>query len=136
MRGDGKPARCILLFDPTDRHLHAFFQAGRYPTGEDLINAHHALKCLGRRPRATDVRRGRGDFARGQDWPQADPGPLQAAWIVREEKGRFILLYQGTIPDDLERMARAYREGRRARLAQAAADGRVRRVTRLPRLLR
>ena len=43
---DGKPARCILLSDPTDRHLHAFFQAGRYPTGEDLINAHHALKRL------------------------------------------------------------------------------------------
>ena len=43
---DGEPAQCILLYDPTDKGLHRFFQANRYPTGEELVNAHHALKRL------------------------------------------------------------------------------------------
>ncbi len=43
---DGQPAQCILLYDPTDKGLHRFFQANRYPTGEELVNAHHALKRL------------------------------------------------------------------------------------------
>ena len=43
---DGQPAQCILLYDPTDKELHRFFQAHRYPTGEELVNAHHALKRL------------------------------------------------------------------------------------------
>jgi ATP-dependent DNA helicase RecQ len=43
---DGQPARCTLLYDPDDRHLLAFFQGGRYPSTEDLVNAHHALKRL------------------------------------------------------------------------------------------
>ena len=43
---DGEPARCVLLYDPSDKALLKFFQAGRYPTGEDLVNAHHALKRL------------------------------------------------------------------------------------------
>ena len=43
---DGHPARCVLLFDPADKSLHRFFQSGRYPGAEDLINAHHALKRL------------------------------------------------------------------------------------------
>ncbi len=43
---DGLSARCTLLFDATDRRLHGFFQAGKYPGGEDLINVHHALKRL------------------------------------------------------------------------------------------
>ena len=28
---DGQPARCTLLFDPTDTQAPRFFQAGRYP---------------------------------------------------------------------------------------------------------
>jgi len=47
---DGKPARCTMLYDTTDRRLHAFFQAGKYPTGEDLVNVHHALKRLTEMP--------------------------------------------------------------------------------------
>ncbi len=43
---DGEPAQCILLYDPADKGLHRFFQANRYPTGEELVNAHHALKRL------------------------------------------------------------------------------------------
>ena len=43
---DGEPAHCVLLYDPSDKGIHKFFQANRYPTGEELVNAHHALKRL------------------------------------------------------------------------------------------
>jgi ATP-dependent DNA helicase RecQ len=33
---DGLPADCILLFQRSDRRLHAFFMAGRYPTLDDF----------------------------------------------------------------------------------------------------
>ena len=43
---DGKPGRSTLLYDPDDRKLHTFFQSRRYPTAEDLVNAHHAIKRI------------------------------------------------------------------------------------------
>ena len=47
---DGLDARCILLHQAEDWKLHNFFQSGRYPSGEDLVNAHHALKRFGGEP--------------------------------------------------------------------------------------
>src|SRR5262249_23657537 len=47
---DGLPARCTLLYQPGDKALQKFFQAGRYPSADDLVNAHHALKRLAERP--------------------------------------------------------------------------------------
>jgi ATP-dependent DNA helicase RecQ len=41
---DGNPGRCTLLYSPDDRKVHTFFQSGRYPTAEDLVNAHHTIK--------------------------------------------------------------------------------------------
>lgn len=41
---DEQSARCTLLHDPDDRKLHAFFQAGKYPSAEEMVNVHHALK--------------------------------------------------------------------------------------------
>ncbi|MFO0954848.1 MAG: ATP-dependent DNA helicase RecQ, partial [Isosphaeraceae bacterium] len=43
---DGLPARCTILADPADRRLHRFFQAGKYPSSSDLLNAHNALNRL------------------------------------------------------------------------------------------
>ncbi|MHC5537914.1 helicase-related protein, partial [Singulisphaera rosea] len=107
---DGSPARCTLLFDPSDKRLHAFFQAGRYPSGEDLINAHHALL------RITDGR----DDATFADLAAVSPvgktrlklilNLFKRRGIVKEDKGRLTLLHRETTPDDLGRMARAYRE--------------------------
>ena len=47
---DGVHANAVLLFDPADAKLQRFFQGGRYPSAEDLVNAHHALKRLSDRP--------------------------------------------------------------------------------------
>ena len=41
---DDQPSRCTLLYVPDDRDVHAFFQSRRYPSAEDLVNAHHAIK--------------------------------------------------------------------------------------------
>ncbi len=107
---DGLPSWCTLLFDPSDKRLHSFFQAGRYPSGEDLINAHHALV------RATE---GQEDctFA---DWAAICPvgktrlrliaSLFKQRAILREAHGRLALLHRETTTDDLERMARTYRE--------------------------
>jgi ATP-dependent DNA helicase RecQ len=43
---DGQPSRSALLYSPKDRKLHTFFQSRRYPTAEDLINAHHTIKRI------------------------------------------------------------------------------------------
>ncbi|WP_422927885.1 RecQ family ATP-dependent DNA helicase [Singulisphaera sp. PoT] len=104
---DGLPARCILLFDPSDKRLHTFFQAGRYPSGEDLINAHHAL-----------VRAGDGaTFAEvaaispvGKNRLKLIVGLFKDRGILKEEDDRLTLLHRETTPGDFERMARAYRE--------------------------
>ena len=107
---DGEPARCILLFDPTDRHLHAFFQAGRYPTGEDLINAHHALKRLADAPEPPTFAEVAAISPLGKTRLKLILGFFKQRGIVREEKRRFVLLHREMTPDDLERMARDYRE--------------------------
>ena len=41
---DGQVGRCTLLYSPEDRNVHTFFQSRRYPTAEDLVNAHHTIK--------------------------------------------------------------------------------------------
>ena len=43
---DGRPGSCTLFYSPEDRKLHTFFQSRRYPTAEDLVNAHHTLKRI------------------------------------------------------------------------------------------
>lgn len=39
---DGKPARCMLLFEMKDRHVQQFFMSGRYPSRETIARV--ALK--------------------------------------------------------------------------------------------
>ena len=36
----------LLLYSPEDRKVHTFFQSRRYPTAEDLVNAHHTVKRI------------------------------------------------------------------------------------------
>jgi ATP-dependent DNA helicase RecQ len=41
---DGQRSHCTLLHSSEDRKIHRFFQSRRYPTAEDLVNAHHTIK--------------------------------------------------------------------------------------------
>jgi ATP-dependent DNA helicase RecQ len=40
---DGKPARCILLYDTRDKRVQQFFLGGRYPDADDVAQAYLAL---------------------------------------------------------------------------------------------
>ncbi len=108
---DKLPARCTLLFDPSDKRLHTFFQAGRYPGPEDLVNAHHALKRLSDAPEPPT-------FAGLQAISPVSKSRLkpilhmfkQRGILKETPEGRLVLLHAETTPDDLERMSRAYRE--------------------------
>jgi ATP-dependent DNA helicase RecQ len=108
---DGLPARCTLLFDPTDKNLHRFFQAGRYPDAEHLINAHHALKRLADAPEPPTL-------AEIQAIAPVSKTRLQQALHLFKERGivrqtddrRFVLVHRETTSDELERLGHAYRE--------------------------
>ncbi len=117
---DGKPARGILLYDPSDAKLQRFFQGGRYPTGEDLVNAHHALRRLKDRP----------DLATFADLAAISPLPksrlkvvlslLAGRDVVAEDGGRLRLIRADLTPSELHRMAGDYRDrDERDRLKQA-----------------
>jgi ATP-dependent DNA helicase RecQ len=107
---DGLPARCVLLHDPTDKALHRFFQAGRYPTGEDLVNAHHALKRL-----ANEA-----DSPTFEKLASLSPVPrtrlkqalnlFKSRCVVEEKGGELRLLDPDLTPDGLARLAGDYRE--------------------------
>lgn len=108
---DGLRARCVLLYDRSDKNLHRFFQAGRYPDGEDLINAHHALKRLSDAPAAptfadieaiSPIRKTR--------LKQTLSHFKQWGIVKKTADDRYQLLHQETTSDELLRMAQTYRE--------------------------
>src|SRR3569623_1081789 len=43
---DGKPADCVLLYQPEDKRIQSFFLGGRYPTPEQTRNVAEALVHL------------------------------------------------------------------------------------------
>ncbi|MDR3635362.1 MAG: ATP-dependent DNA helicase [Isosphaeraceae bacterium] len=107
---DGLPARCALLYDPGDKRLHAFFQAGRYPSTEDLINAHHALKRLADAPEPPTLAALQAIAPVGKTRLKLALNLFRQRGVVKDEEGRLLLLHRETTDDDLARMARAYRE--------------------------
>jgi ATP-dependent DNA helicase RecQ len=110
---DGMPACCTLLYDPTDRRLHAFFQAGKYPTGDDLVNVHHALKRLSVEPgQPVAVGDVQAIAPVGKARVKQVLGLFRERAVVRpaEGGGAVVLLDRDATIDDLGRMARVYRE--------------------------
>lgn len=107
---DGLPARCVLLYDPDDKRLHRFFQAGKYPSAEDLINTHHALKRLADGPEPPTLAALEAIAPVGKTRLKLALSLFRQRGVVKEEEGRLILLHRETTDDDLTRMANAYRE--------------------------
>jgi ATP-dependent DNA helicase RecQ len=116
---DGQAARCTLIYDPADKALQRFFQAGRYPDASDLVNVHHALKRLADAPAPPT-------FAELQAISPVGKARLKVVLalfagrnITEEADGRIALLRPDLTPDDLERAGRAYRDrGEADRLKQ------------------
>ena len=46
---DGRPAHCVLLYQPEDKRIQSFFLGGRYPTPEQTKSVADALVALFRR---------------------------------------------------------------------------------------
>jgi ATP-dependent DNA helicase RecQ len=108
---DGLPARCTLLFDPTDKNLHRFFQAGRYPDAEHLVNVHHALARLADNPEPPTLDEIRAIAPVSKTRLQQVLRLFKERGLVRAgADGRYELLHRETTPDDLERMSRGYRD--------------------------
>lgn len=41
---DGRPSRCILLYNPQDEQVQSFFVSGKYPNRSDVLNVWKALR--------------------------------------------------------------------------------------------
>ncbi|HWE39074.1 MAG TPA: ATP-dependent DNA helicase RecQ [Isosphaeraceae bacterium] len=106
---DGRPARCTLLYRPDDKALRRFFQAGRYPKAEDLVNAHHALKRLAEAPPTLADLRAISPL--GPSRLRVVLALFRDRGVVREDlEGRFHLLQPDLDPDDLARVGRNYQD--------------------------
>ncbi len=116
---DGKPATCTLLFDPTDKALLRFFQAGRYPDGADLVNVHHALKRLSDAPEPPTIAEVEAISPVRKARLKAVLNLLKQQRIARDDNGRISLLRPDLTPAELERLTVDQGEGdERDRLRQ------------------
>ncbi len=106
---DGEPARCTLLFRAEDQRLHRFFQAGRYPSAEDLTNAHHALKRLADEPPLLGEIEAIAPLPRTR--LKAALNLLRSRGVIKEDlSGRYFLIEPELTIDDMTRLARGYEE--------------------------
>ncbi|MDG3002922.1 RecQ family ATP-dependent DNA helicase [Paludisphaera mucosa] len=104
---DGAPARCILLHHDEDWKLHNFFQAGRYPSGEDLVNAHHALKRFAGEPPTFEELIPISPLPRTK--LKTSLNFFRSQGVVKEDlAGRMHLIRDDLTRDDLMRMVRSY----------------------------
>ena len=124
---DGKPARCTLLFDPADKALLKFFQAGRYPDGSDLVNVHHALKRLADRPEPPTLAEVEAISPVRKARLKTVLNLLKQQNVAREEAGRIVLVRPDLTPARAGATDGRPARARRARPAPAGADHRIRR---------
>jgi len=113
---DGEPADCLLLHHADDWKLQNFFQGGRYPSGEDLVNAHHALKRFEDSPPTFDQLIQVSPLSQAK--LKASLNSFRGAGVVKEDlSGHLHLLRPELDRDDLMRLAKAYDEkGERDRM--------------------
>jgi ATP-dependent DNA helicase RecQ len=108
---DGQPACCTALYNPSDRALQRFFQAGRYPSGTDLINVHHALKRLAEGPEPPNVAELQAISPVGKTRTRVVLALFDAKGVTRQDdEGRIILVEPDLTTDDLERVGRSYQD--------------------------
>jgi ATP-dependent DNA helicase RecQ len=130
---DGKPANCVLLYQPEDKRIQSFFLGGRYPTPEQTRAVAEALvHVTGGKVAAPDTDEHDPVFASVKDIAERAEAPAKKARVVlsflkevgfaAEAPGaRFAPL--ATEPPSIEDLARAasrYEQKRaqdRARLA-------------------
>ncbi len=117
---DGRPARCTLLYRPEDQRLQRFFQSGRFLDGQDLVNAHHALKRLSKGPKPPNLKELQAISPLPKSRLKVALALLIHKRVVGEVEGRrFVLLQPDVSPDEMERLAGVYRERHERELLNA-----------------
>jgi ATP-dependent DNA helicase RecQ len=108
---DGDHASSSLLYDPEDRNLLKFFQTKSYPKGDDLINAHHTLKLLLKRPESPTLEEILAISPLSDGRMKVCLSLFTARGIVRYETGgRYRLLCTDMTRDQLTRVGQSYRD--------------------------
>jgi ATP-dependent DNA helicase RecQ len=111
---DGKPARCVLLYQRQDRRTQAFFLAGRYPRFDAIASVYRALEHLGADGAPATLAAVQ---ATAEDVPKGKVRVVLAAMrdldLVRQEDGHFGLLNGNLQAGDLDSIAQAYEQRQR-----------------------
>ncbi len=109
---DGLPADCILLFQRSDRRLHAFFMAGRYPTLDDFNAFAAALESMREAGPLTihDLRQTLPSMSAAK--VRVMLTELKTAGLVRGLRASRYALRPDLFRRSLEPLARAYSERR------------------------
>ncbi|HEX8203505.1 MAG TPA: helicase-related protein, partial [Isosphaeraceae bacterium] len=108
---DGAPARCTLLYEPGDKALQRFFQAGRYPKAEDLVNAHHTLKRLVEAPEPPSLPEIQAISPVPKTRMKVALALFEQRGIVQQVgRGRYRLVQPDLGPEELARVGQSYRE--------------------------
>ncbi|MFO0969717.1 MAG: ATP-dependent DNA helicase RecQ [Gemmataceae bacterium] len=108
---DGIRASGALLYDPEDRKLLRFFQAKSYPDGDDLMNAHHTLKRLHKRPEPPTLKEILPIAPLSASRMKVCLSLFTARGIVRYETGgRYRLMRPDMTRDELARTGQSYRD--------------------------
>ncbi len=108
---DGERARCTLLYDPEDRKLQRFFQAGRGIAENDLVNTYHSLERLAERPEPAALAEVEAVAPLTKARLRACLAVLVGRRIVRNEgRNRYRLLLRGLSHDEVVRAAQAHED--------------------------
>jgi ATP-dependent DNA helicase RecQ len=109
---DGLPAECILLFQRSDRRLHAFFMAGRYPTLDDFNAFALAVRSVAANDPLTAGELRTAAPAISSTRVRVILTELKAAGLIRERRGSRYELRPQLFARSLEPLAKAYDERR------------------------
>jgi ATP-dependent DNA helicase RecQ len=113
---DGKPARCVLLYDPKDRRTQLFFLGGKYPSLDEVRAVVAGLRPSldGADPmRLSDIQHAAPGV--GRDRARVILSLLKEAGLVRERRGARFVLARDATNSELIELARQW-------TARAAAD--------------
>jgi ATP-dependent DNA helicase RecQ len=109
---DGLPAECLLFFQRSDRRLHTFFMAGRYPTLDDFNTFVAALTPLAERGPLTIEQLRSASTVTSAGKVRVMLTELKAAGLIRERRGGHYEMRPQLFTRPLEPLAIAYDERR------------------------
>ncbi len=108
---DGKAARCILLYQLTDRRVHSFLMLGRYPSIDDIAAVHGELQRLQRRELSVPLDAIEHGAHVGRRKTRVILSMLKRGGKLRQTRGnRFRLIGADMSHEDLSQLAADYEQ--------------------------